>query len=928
MYEAPSDTISLTENPKGPINTGETLHVTCSVSGGNPLATITWNCSGTTVKKSFDKVALLNISFTVGKQDDGVRCTCYASHIIATYNATAEKVIIIEVYYPPDSQPTIQQIIPGPVDSGSSVSLNYSLSGGNPLASLSWDCKGTTHNSSSSTKTEYIVTFTVNKNFDGRVCTCSATHPIDSYRPIAQHQLIVFYEPGEPKLILGEGFPWFVGNTITVNCSADAGNPWEAVYKWMIGGQILMENKCIIQIGPMSFEHNKQELGCSVNNNYTLRNDITLKPAFLKLNIEYYPEIKFDRFPVYAIEGKNTSITCNTHGNPLSNTQWVTNGIEMTQQQQNQSVLYLSDINRLDEKKNYTCRAISNSSKYGILTTNKDLSIVVFYNTSVTKLEILNGSTFSENQRAILRCQVTGNPLPNVTWYFISNETKTILQRQDGIVDSSYTINTTNCLHTGIYECSTQNTVHWTKVTNSKQSELYVTCAPRLDNRYRNLQAIVTADIGTDLNLTIFIVAYPPPEIRWVFTNTIKYKNFKRTTRTYTSTMYINNISSSDLGIYTMHAYNNKGDLFIHSSVSEKGTPTAPIDINIICKAKSLHILWVSEFNGGREQTFFVEYWISQKAKNVTKSGPIVDLGKSKTVKYVVKGILPGTNYSVRISASNFKGRSVSETMNCITDFELNFKIKQDASNGFVYTGIAMLSISTTLIVAISIIFFIRFKKNALKSIRNSTNDKSSGQERHDSLESFAQDGVEETTTESTPNIGDTGTDMDNDLVAHSYESLRQENGDTELDYVNRPGLCRNVDEHKYEDFTPQRTDTADIRCDQRNATNDDSSTLLSSGFSEIVEQNREDTESFLNIGSSETDMDMDSAAHRYESLQQRYDASELYEVNRPGISRNIVNVGGDEHKCEDLTPSRTDLQNEMNDTTRREIYENTDFVK
>ncbi|CAC5359257.1 unnamed protein product [Mytilus coruscus] len=740
IKEAPSHTISLTENPKGPINTGDTLHVTCSVSGGNPLATITWNCSGTTVKKSSDKVALLDISFTVGKQDDGVRCTCYASHLIPTYNATAKKVIIVEVYYPPDSQLTIQQIIPGPVDSGSSISLNYSLSGGNPLASLSWNCKGTTHNSSSSTKTEYIVTFKVNKNFDGRVCTCSATHPINSYRPIAQHRLIVFHEPGEPKLLLGEEFPWFVGKKITVDCSADAGNPREAVYKWMIGGQILMQNIPLIQIGPMSSEHNKQELGCSVNNNYTLRNNITLKPALLKLNVEYYPEIKFDRFPVYVIEGENTSITCNTHGNPLPNTQWVTNGIEMTLQQQNQSVLYLSDVHRLDEEKTYTCKAISNSSKYGILTTNKDLSIVVFYNTSVTKLEILNGSKFSENQRATLRCQVTGNPLPNVTWYFISKETKQILQRQDGIVDSSYTINTTTCLHTGIYECSAQNTVNGEKVTNSMQTELYVTCSPRLDNRYRKPPAIVKTDIGTDLNITICFVAYPPPEIRWVFTNTIESTYSKRTIRTYTSTMYISNITSSDFGIYTMHAYNNKGELFIHVSVSGKGKPTAPVDINIICKAKSLHILWVSEFNGGREQTFFVEYWISQKAKNVTESGPIIDLGKSKAVKYVVKGLLPGTNYSVRISASNFKGRSVSETMNCITDFE-------------------------------------RFKRNALKSIKNRTNDNSSSQERHDSLESFARNGVEEITTERY-NIFSLKSFI---YFNTSYESLRQENGDTEL---------------------------------------------------------------------------------------------------------------------------------------------------
>ncbi|CAG2241245.1 IGSF9B [Mytilus edulis] len=270
----------------GPINSGETLHVTCSISGGNPLAILTWNCSGTAINKSSEKSAFLDIAFTVGQQDDGTICTCFASHLIATYNATAEKVVSLKVYY----------------------------------------------------------------------------------------------------------------------------------------------------------------------------------------------------------------------------------------------------------------------------------------NTSVTEVTVLNGSTFSENLTAILRCQVTGNPLPNVTWYFLSNETKQILQRQHRIVESSYTINTTNCMHTGIYECATENTVNGTKVMNR--------------------------------------------------------------------------------------------------------VPIAPVHIYVICKTKSLHVLWMSEFNGGREQTFFVEYWISLQPNNKSRSGPVMDLGESTSIKYDIKGLLPRTNYSVRILASNANGISVSEKVECLTDLE------------------------------------------------------------------------------------------------------------------------------------------------------------------------------------------------------------------------------------------------------------------
>ncbi|XP_071180176.1 synaptogenesis protein syg-2-like [Mytilus edulis] len=916
IKEAPSSkTILITANPTGPINSGETLHVTCSISGGNPLAILTWNCSGTAINKSSEKSAFLDIAFTVGQQDDGIICTCFASHLIASYNATAEKVIKLNVYYypddsptitqvpegnidtgdpvllnctlnggnpvvtlswncsgnthvtisgktvvstiefnvnrsyhhtvctclasqdtidsysdsashmlnviyPPESHPTIQQAIPGPVDSGSSVSLIYSLSGGNPLAFLTWDCNGITQNSSSSTKTEYIVTFTVNKNFDGRVCTCSATHLIDSYRPNAQHQLAVFYAPGEPKIILGEGFPWFEGNTGTVDCFADVGNPG-SVYQWMIGGQTQMQNKSLLQIEPLSKAHNGQEIKCSVNNNYTLRNNITLQPALLKLNVEYFPDIEFDRFPVYVVEGENTTITCNTRGNPLPYTQWYINGLEMGQPQKNQSVLYLTDIDRLDQERNYTCKATSNSSKYEILTSDKDLSVVVFYNTSVTKVTVLNGPTFPENLTAILRCQVTGNPLPNVTWFLISNETKQILQRQDQVVESSYIINTTNCLHTGIYECTTENVVNGTKVMNSKPTELKVTCSPRLDNRYKETPATVTTEIGNDLNLTVYIVAYPPPVIRWVFSKTISSTYVTRTVSTYTSDLYISNIRSFDFGVYTMHANNDNGDLFIQVSVSEKATPTAPVHINIFCKTNSLHVSWVSEFNGGREQTFFVEYWISLQKRNITRSRPVMDLGESTTLNFVFNGLLPETNYSVRILASNAKGISVSETSKCITDFDIKTNsIKQEGNNGSVHAGIAMLSVGGILIIVISLVFLIRkkhwiigFKRQAKQSVNNS-NDNTFNQHNNGSFELNLQNEVEETITGRHLQIDASETDKVNNVFgnrAYMDMSLHLGNGAPELENENRPEISRVRDNdargQKYEEMTLQQTE-------------------------------------------------------------------------------------------------------------------------
>lgn len=87
------------------------------------------------------------------------------------------------------------------------------------------------------------------------------------------------------------------------------------------------------------------------------------------------------------------------------------------------------------------------------------------------------------------------------------------------------------------------------------------------------IPARVTTEIGNDLNLTVFLVAYPLPVIRWVFSKTISSTYITRTVSTYTSTLYISNFKSRDFGIYTMHANNANGDLFIQVSVSKKGKP-------------------------------------------------------------------------------------------------------------------------------------------------------------------------------------------------------------------------------------------------------------------------------------------------------------------------------------------------------------------
>lgn len=102
------------------------------------------------------------------------------------------KKYMFAILVPPDERPKVRQYISGPIDTGTSVKLICSVTGGNPLGTLSWDCPGINSNNSTANTAVLEVEFTVDKNYNGRNCSCSATHPVATYRPKTSHELVVY----------------------------------------------------------------------------------------------------------------------------------------------------------------------------------------------------------------------------------------------------------------------------------------------------------------------------------------------------------------------------------------------------------------------------------------------------------------------------------------------------------------------------------------------------------------------------------------------------------------------------------------------------------------------------------------------------------------------------------------------------------------
>lgn len=73
-----------------------------------------------------------------------------------------------------------------------------------------------------------------------------------------------------------------------------------------------------------------------------------------------------------------------------------------------------------------------------------------------------------------LQCGVDSNPVPDIQWTY--SVTNIILQTDEHVYESNYTIPKTNCLQTGSYRCQASNVIDKILVKAQEEIILYVLC--------------------------------------------------------------------------------------------------------------------------------------------------------------------------------------------------------------------------------------------------------------------------------------------------------------------------------------------------------------------------------------------------------------------------------------------------------------------
>ena len=99
ILDQPRTSPTITQTPVGPIIEGSKITLTCSIQGGNPVATITWSCDGATqitpTGSPSTEDAISSVELVTSKNNNGHICTCTGRHLLWTNGKIQQHIITV-----------------------------------------------------------------------------------------------------------------------------------------------------------------------------------------------------------------------------------------------------------------------------------------------------------------------------------------------------------------------------------------------------------------------------------------------------------------------------------------------------------------------------------------------------------------------------------------------------------------------------------------------------------------------------------------------------------------------------------------------------------------------------------------------------------------------------------------------------------------
>ncbi|KAK7106268.1 nephrin-like isoform X2 [Littorina saxatilis] len=324
------------------VRTNDTLLLTCTSRGGNPLGTVVWYRNNERVDSSFtsggDK-AINEYTFTAMSTDNGVVYRCEVTNLVTTAPLTAS--FTLTVHFPPQ-RVTISGG-QGPLRAGDTVDLTCVSSNSNPRSTITWFARGRQIPDNDVTNTYQVsplggfvtrseVSVTLSHQEHNVIYTCQATNDVG--QTVADTVTLSVLYPPNPPTISGytEGASIRANELERMTCISVGGNP-EAVLKWYKNDQLLNDavykvigNIAQSEIGIVARpDDNGAVYKCTATNaatgNTPLVDTVTLTVLFPPTSVTITASTNQPR------AGQGMNLTCvSSSSNPAAEILWVKGG--------------------------------------------------------------------------------------------------------------------------------------------------------------------------------------------------------------------------------------------------------------------------------------------------------------------------------------------------------------------------------------------------------------------------------------------------------------------------------------------------------------------------------------------------------------------------------------------------------------------------
>ncbi|KAG5895719.1 hypothetical protein JTB14_025666 [Gonioctena quinquepunctata] len=480
------------------IPSGTVQKISCTSSGGNPLATMTWYKNDKKIHstvKSSDKSVTAEITILTNVTDNEARYRCEAAN--SATEIPLFETITMNVYFPPDHVKIRQE--PEELKPNEEGTLICDSSSSNPPAKLSWWREGipvqglvnsTKPGLHGGTVSSIEMKVNVTEEMNGIVYTCQANNEALQRSVHDAITLQVLYKPvydenNEEAVIGIENEP------LIITLKAD-GNPQNIAYTWTKDGLPITQSSSangverIISDGPVLnitklSRHDAGSYSCEALNSQGG------SLAMVNITVQYAASISQISENVIVNPKEDATLSCTADGNPLADDTITWKRDDFPDFAARTSVMYdkngtsylrISAVTR-DDLGNFLClvnNGVGNSS-------SKEIMLIVKHKPEIDEHPQYLKFASDAGDTGKLICRSQASPLARYTWArngspITSNTTgkyySTFRQVDQLISESTLYITHVTSADYGLYECVARNELGFSTIS----PRLEVTSAP------------------------------------------------------------------------------------------------------------------------------------------------------------------------------------------------------------------------------------------------------------------------------------------------------------------------------------------------------------------------------------------------------------------------------------------------------------------